>query len=47
MFHIMLQSVGILLCIFAVLMQFGVWPAAFAVGLAVVIVSAAVEAGSQ
>ena len=46
MFHVALQSAGILLAIFAVLMQFGLWAAAFAVGVAIVIVSAAVEAGA-
>jgi hypothetical protein len=47
MFHVALQSAGILLAIFAVLMLFGGWAAAFAVGIAVVIVSAAVEAGAK
>lgn len=45
MYHAALQLAGLLVAILAVLMEFGAWPAAFAVGLAVVIVSAAVEAG--
>ncbi len=45
MIHAALQVAGLLLAIFAVLMEFGAWPAAFAVGVAVVIVSAALEAG--
>ncbi len=45
MYHAALQLAGLLLAIFAVLMEFGAWPAAIAVGIAVVIVSAAVEAG--
>ena len=45
MYHAALQVAGLLLAIFAVFMEFGAWPAAFAVGIAVVIVSAAVEAG--
>jgi len=45
MYHAALQVAGLLLAIFAVLMEFGAWPAAIAVGIAVVIVSAAVEAG--
>jgi hypothetical protein len=45
MIHAALQLAGLLLAIFAVFMEFGAWPAAFAVGVAVVIVSAAVEAG--
>jgi uncharacterized membrane protein len=45
MIHAALQVAGLLLAIIAVFMQFGAWPAAFAVGIAVVIVSAAVEAG--
>jgi len=47
MYHAALQVAGLLLAIFAVLMEFGAWPAAFAVGIAVVIVSAAVEAGER
>ncbi len=47
MYHAALQLAGILLAVFAVLMEFGAWPAAFAVGVSVVIVSAAVEAGEQ
>lgn len=46
MFHAVLQVAGILLAIFAVLMQFGAWPAALATGVAVTIVSAALEAGN-
>jgi uncharacterized membrane protein len=45
MIHAALQVAGLLLAIIAVFMEFGAWPAAFAVGIAVVIVSAAVEAG--
>jgi hypothetical protein len=45
MYHAALQLAGLLLAIFAVLMEFGAWPAAIAVGIAVVIVSAAIEAG--
>lgn len=45
MYHAALQLAGLLLAIFAVLMEFGAWPAAIAVGIATVIVSAAVEAG--
>ena len=45
MIHAALQVAGLLLAIIAVFMEFGAWPAAFAVGVAVVIVSAAVEAG--
>ena len=45
MIHAALQVAGLLLAIFAVFMEFGAWPAAFAAGIAVVIVSAAVEAG--
>ena len=45
MIHAALQVAGLLLAILAVFMEFGAWPAAFAVGIAVVIVSAAVEAG--
>lgn len=47
MLHAALQSVGIVLALFAVLMAFGPWPALFAVGLAVTIISAAVEAGER
>ena len=45
MFHAVLQVAGILLALFAVLMEFGAWPAAFATGVAVTVVSAALEAG--
>jgi uncharacterized membrane protein len=45
MYHAALQVAGLLLAIIAVFMEFGAWPAVFAVGVAVVIVSAAVEAG--
>jgi hypothetical protein len=47
MYHAALQLAGILLAVFAVLMEFEAWPAAFAVGVSVVIVSAAVEAGER
>ena len=45
MYHAALQVAGILLALVAVLIEFGLWPAVFATGIAVVIVSAAVEAG--
>ena len=47
MYHAALQVAGLLLAIIATFMEFGAWPAAFAVGIAVVTVSAAVEAGER
>ena len=47
MYHAAFQVAGLLLAIIATFMEFGAWPAAFAVGIAVVIVSAAVEAGER
>ena len=45
MYHAALQLAGILLALVAVLIEFGLWPAVFATGIAVVVVSAALEAG--